>query len=288
MVYTGFADEASNDLDDQIRATKELEWHHISLRTIGAQNIHELDQEKFEDVVRALEASKIVVSEFGTLIGNWSKSIYSSWKETEEEIKRCIPRMHRLGVDYARVMSYAQETWGEDQRRKERYKRTKEIVRLFKEEGLTALHENCMNYGGFSASHTLELLNEAPDLKLVFDTGNPIFQKDRSKTPPYPWQSTWEFYEQVKEAVVHFHIKDAVMEEDEVSYRYPGEGVGDVKRIIEDLINENYEGYLAIEPHMGKVFHDEFSDDNVQYQMSNYVEYGQKLSTLVEGVKSNL
>ena len=41
--------------------------------------------------------------------------------------------------------------------------------------------KNCMNYGGMSWQHTLELVNALPGLKLVYDTGNPVFARDRSK-----------------------------------------------------------------------------------------------------------
>jgi len=56
----------------------------------------------------------------------------------------------------------------------ERIKRLSEITKRFTNAGLTVAHENCMNYGGFSADHTLELIEAVPDLKLIFDTGNPV------------------------------------------------------------------------------------------------------------------
>jgi len=285
MIYTGFTDEASNLIEDQIMATEALSWDFLSLRTVEGGNIHDVSDEEFEGLKHMMEQSGLRVSEFGTLIGNWSKSIHDRWEITENEIRRCIPRMHALDVKYARVMSYAQEPWGENQHRKERYKRLKETVKLFNAEGLVAVHENCMNYGGFSAEHTLELLNEVPDLQLVFDTGNPIFQKDRSKPAPHPWQNAWEFYEKVKAAVVHVHIKDAKVKDGQVTYHYPGEGDAHLGLILKDLMESDYKGFLAIEPHMGKVFHDEFEDGNTVDQIKNYITYGEKLEQLVESVK---
>ena len=58
------------------------------------------------------------------------------------------------------------------------------------------VHENCMNYGGMSWQHTLEL-QYLPGLKLVYDTGNPVFARDRSKEGN-PWQDPWEFYQENK------------------------------------------------------------------------------------------
>ena len=71
-------------------------------------------------------------------------------------------------------------------------------------------HENCMNYGGMSTSHALKLQNEIPQMKWVFDTGNPVFNADRSAPRPYPRQDAWSFYQALKENIVHVHIKDGI------------------------------------------------------------------------------
>ena len=39
MFLTGFADEASHDLKEQIRATEELGWKFIETRAIGEKNL---------------------------------------------------------------------------------------------------------------------------------------------------------------------------------------------------------------------------------------------------------
>jgi len=55
---------------------------------------------------------------------------------------------------------------------------------MFLDAGLQPVHENCMNYGGMSWQHALELLDKCPGLKWVFDTGNPIFNPDRPSQGP--------------------------------------------------------------------------------------------------------
>ncbi len=291
MKLSGFTDEAADDLAGQVQATKDLGWQYLSARTINGKNIHDLSEAAFESVVQTLQENDILVAEFGTLIGNWGKSIQSDFEITREEVERCIPRMQRLGVKYARIMSYAQETWGQDQYETERFRRLKAITGRFIDAGLTPVHENCMNWGGFSAEHTLRLLEAVPDLKLVFDTGNPIFQRDRSKPEPFPWQDPWEFYQQVKHAVVHVHVKDAQMENEagEPVYKMPGEGEAQIEKILTDLFKNGYEGFIAIEPHLGKVFHqtDEVVDDSTRrYQL--YIEAGRKLEKMIENIRQNL
>jgi len=290
MKLTGFTDEAASGIDRQIQVTKELGWNYLSARMIDGKNIHDLAQEAFEKVCHKLEKADIKVAEFGTMIGSWAKTIHSDWELTIAEVERCIPRMQRLGVQYARVMSYAQCTWGKEQYEQERFRRLREINKRFADAGLTTVHENCMNWGGFSADHTLRLLEEVPTLKLVFDTGNPVFQRDRSKSPPYPWQNALEFYHQVKHAIAHIHIKDGIMhqEEGEPEYTFAGEGQGYTKAIIRDLLASDYDGFIAIEPHIGKVFHASEQESDPQKEYDLYLEYGQRFEVLIEECRAVL
>jgi len=251
---------------------------------IDGKNIHDLPEDTFQKVCEQLETANIKVAEFGTMIGSWAKTIHSDWEITVAEINRCIPRMKRLGVRFARIMSYAQCPWGEEQFEQERFRRLREINSRFADAGLTAVHENCMNWGGFSAAHTLRLLEEIPRLQLVFDTGNPVFQRDRSKPAPYPWQNALEFYHQIKHAIAHVHIKDGIMlqEEGDPEYTFAGQGQGYTKEIVADLLANSYTGFFAIEPHIGKVFHSKEQASNPQKEYELYLEYGQRFEQLVE------
>ena len=42
MYLTGFADEASQDLEKQIQVTKELGWNAIEARSVWGTNIHDI------------------------------------------------------------------------------------------------------------------------------------------------------------------------------------------------------------------------------------------------------
>lgn len=282
---TGFADEASRDIDLQIRATKDLGWSAISTRMVGNMNIHDMPEEDFLAAATKLDAAGITVPEFGSAIGNWGKKISSDFAITLAEIDRAIPRMKRLGTPMIRIMSYAQEPWGEDQDEAERFQRLREIVKRFADEGITAVHENCMNWGGFSAEHSLRLVEEVPGLKLVFDTGNPVFQLDRSKPEPFPWQDPLDFWLKVKEHVAHIHIKDCmnpVSADVEPDYTMPGEGQAKLREILADAHKSGYKGWIAIEPHVATVFHapdPSAVDWNQCY--SSYVEYGRRFVRLI-------
>jgi sugar phosphate isomerase/epimerase len=122
-----------------------------------------------------------------------------------------------------------------------------------------------------------------PGLKLAFDTGNPVFTDDRGQPKPYPKQSAWDFYRQVRGHVAYVHIKDGrwAVAEKKTVYTFPGEGVADVRRIVKDLIDRGYAGGISIEPHLAVVHHDKSitSSDDIRY--ANYVEYGQRMQAII-------
>lgn len=286
MILSGISDEAGPSLDTQIKAHKELGWEHISIRNIEGTNIHDLSEKDFDVAAGKLEDAGMQVIEFASLIGNWAKSVEVEFDVTIGEINRAIPRMNRLGCKMVRVMSYAQEPWGENQHAEERFRRLRAIIRRFDEAGITAIHENCMNYGGFSTMHTLRLLKEVPNLKLVFDTGNPVFQLDRSKPEPFPWQDPMEFYEAVKGHIAHVHVKDCLNpkegETEPEKYTMPGEGQAQIPQILEALKRDNYQGAIAIEPHVATVFHVKDGQEVDEQQCyDSYVEYGKRFEKMV-------
>lgn len=289
MYLTGFADEAAADLDGQIKATKTLGWSNIESRNISGTNIHEISDGEFETVCGKLADAGISVNCFGSAIANWASEITTEFDITLDQVKCAIPRMQKLGTKLIRIMSYARlkDNEPDDQAEDERFRRLRAIKMMFDDAGITVVHENCMNYGGLSFEHTLKMIEHVPGLRLVFDTGNPVFNDDHSKPKPYPKQSSWEFYSNVKEHISYIHIKDCVWnaEKGDADYTYPGEGDGDVKRILADLIGGGYDGGISIEPHLAAVFHDKSVKASPEEMMSTYIEYGKRLETLLKEIK---
>jgi sugar phosphate isomerase/epimerase len=290
MYLTGFADEAAGDIDGQIAATKELGWKNIEARNISGRNIHDIPEDQFAEVSGKLRSAGVQINCFGSAIANWGKSIEAPFDSSLAEAKRAIPRMQALGTKLIRIMSLAvrKNCGPDDQMEEERFRRLRELVKMFSDAGLTCLHENCMNYGGMGAVYTLRLIDAVPGLRLVFDTGNPIFTDDYSKKAPYPKQSAWEFYSSVREHVAYIHIKDGIWDEatGKMTYTFAGDGKGDVKRILKDLLGRGYNGGISIEPHLSVVFHDEAVRDEAQARRANYVEYGRRLMNLLADIKS--
>ncbi len=301
MYYSGFADEAASSIEDQIKATQELGWQNIESRSVDGVNLTDVSDAQFESISEKLDSAGVKVNCFGSAIANWSKDPRSpqDFQESKAALERAIPRMQRLGTRYLRGMSFkiikdAQPDSPEIE--KLVFEKVRALVKLCEDAGVLYLHENCMNYGGLSHTHTLRLLDaiQSPNFRLVFDTGNPIGSDRRMGKPPYPKQSAWEFYTNVREFIEYVHIKDCkfIAETDGLfpvlEYTFPGEGDGDVLKIITHLLQSGYDGGLSIEPHLGSiVFHETGTgklDSEEVIRYTNYVEYGRRFMQLVKEI----
>ena len=286
MYMTGFADEAATGIEGQIRATKTLGWKFIESRNVDGKNLHDIPDEAFDKVCAGLQKAGVRVNCFGSAIANWGKQITEPFDASLAEARRAIPRMKRLGTKLVRIMSFAvlKGRGPDDQMHEERFRRVQELYRMFTGEGLMPVHENCMNYGGMGWPYPLRLLERVPGLKLVFDTGNPVGSEDMARPEPRPRQSAWEFYEHVRDHVAYVHIKDGVYDpvNGKVRFTFPGEGEGDVRRIVADLIGRGYEGGISIEPHMAVVHHDGSVKSPDELRFDTYVEYGRRMERMTE------
>lgn len=293
---SGFADEAADALDGQIAATKELGWQWIEARGVGGLNLHDLDEAAFDAACEKLSDSRIGVNCLGSTIANWGKDVAEDFSATMATVHRSIARMKRLGTKYIRIMSYKlyfteSGALAIDQRAAARIARLRDICGAFAAEGIIPVHENCLNYGGISYRHTLELLEAVPDMKLVFDTGNPnltpdFSAKEGARQEELPNQDAWTAWKMLKSHVVHIHVKDGYRDPEtgREHYVYPGDGPCRVREILADCVASGYDGWLTIEPHMAVVFHDASVSSKDDVRRNNYVEYGKRLEKMLESI----
>jgi sugar phosphate isomerase/epimerase len=294
MTLTGISDEAGNTIDAQLRATRELGWKHLEMRGVEVPgfpkaNFHDIPDKAFDIAAEKLQEAGINVYCFGSTVMNWAKKVTDPFDVTLGEVRRCIPRMQRLGTRYVRIMSFKPAD-SDEHIPPAVFQRAREVSKMFLDAGITPVHENCMNYGGMSWQHALQLLENVPGLKWVFDTANPVFNADRAKPKPWPKQDPWEFWTHVRSHVVHIHIKDAIWNatKNDADYTWPGEGHGRVREILKDAFARGYDLGISIEPHMVVVFHDPHSKGNDDAMRENYVQYGRRIETLIREIKAEL
>lgn len=304
LYFSGFADEAADSIEKQIKVTKELGWEHIEARNIDGTNITDITEEKFEKVYKELEKNRIKVNCFGSAVASWGKNPRdeNSYTHSRKELKRAIPRMQKLGTKMIRGMSFGipKEL---DSRNPELEKRIiselKKLTAMCEDAGITYVHENCMNYFSQSYEHMDYLLNEiqSPNFKIVFDTGNPVMADNKMGAKPYQKQTSWQAYQHLRDRIAYVHIKDCVFKEDtggifpEMDYKFAGKGDGQVKKIIKDLLENGYNGGFSIEPHMGAVYHDQNKNkekNTKKVKYNTYLEYGKRFMKLMDKIKKEI
>lgn len=323
MYYTGFADEVSQNIDDQIRATLALGWKSIEMRGVSGKNLTELSDAEFDAVCQKTAAAGITVNSFGSAIANGRnvKPGEDEFATAIAEMKRALPRMKRMGSKMIRGMSFKLPGPGDhfgSTYEKSVLSTIRTLAQLCADAGVVYVHENCSGYGSLSPEHTLRLVAAAasPGFGLVFDTGNPVGSSWVKGEQPWGPLGSWDFYEKVKEHVVYFHMKDALMAApaknagEEVHpggyvasreaaaasgkapekvkvHVFPGEGEGDVKKILADLFKRGYDGGISIEPHVKPEQYTRrpfpFPAESERFNM--YVDYGRAAKALVESIK---
>lgn len=280
MKLTGFADEAGPALADQIRAHRQLGWDTIEMRTVDGPNFVSLDEAAYRRCRDELRAAGMGVSCFGSAIANWARKISGDFQQDLDDLRRAAPRMRELGVRLIRVMSYPNDGLSGPEWFKEAVRRLKELARIAEGEGVILAHENCSGYGGQSPRALGELLAavDSPAFQTAFDTGNPPAHDPEHCAEGY----TWEFYQVARPRLAHLHVKDARPGADgKPEFCFPGEGVGDVRRVLADLAAAGYDGYVSIEPHLKGAVHLGEQAGKAASAFEVYLEYGRRAARLV-------
>lgn len=283
MFYSGIADEAGRDLEMQIRAHQELGWDHIELRMVGESQFTDVSDQQFDQIVAALDAADLKVSCFASAIANWATKITEPLENALTTLDRAIPRMHRLGTPFIRVMGWPNDGLSDDEWRAEAVSRMKELAKRAADGGVTLVLENCDGWPSTSPEAIGEFfgLVDSPALKAVYDTGNPAGHN----------HDTWQCYQAAKPHIVYVHIKAHTGPQPDGSagdHVYPDEpSRSKVLETLVDLFAGGYDGGISIEPHLKTVIDKDkrISDAEAAYQ--TYVEYGRRTMKLVEQAKSD-
>jgi sugar phosphate isomerase/epimerase len=293
MRYSGYADEAADSLAGQIDATRRLGWDDIELRRVDGTPVFALSEDAFDRMVGTLAEAQMRVHCLGSTIANGARRFDDPQESSLAEAIALVPRMRRLGTRYVRLMSWPllENKSLAEQLSNQRIESLRQICARFIDAGMVPVHENCGNWGGLGARFSQELVAAIPGLKLVFDPGNAVRDRDGAAAQPadgsVPRLSAWHFYREVREHVVHVHVKDAISYADGTfRWCWPGEGHAELPRILADLFSRGYDQVLTIEPHLFTGSHHGLPAEEAKAR--TYVEYGFRTMAMVGQVFASL
>lgn len=236
---SGFADEYSMNLTEQINGFKALGIDNLELRFIDGVNVSKFTDEQVEEIKEKLDEANIGVSAIGSPIGKINLS--DDFDAHLALAERVFKTANMLGVKNIRVFSFYLDGRERDECFNEVVERMGALLDLADKYGVILCHENEAKIYGESPEYCLKLLEHfGGRLRAVFDMGN--FLLDGNK----PFETG---YKLLKNYIEYFHIKDATIDKVIVSC---GEGDADIKKIFATFKADypDRDVFISLEPHL--------------------------------------
>ncbi len=235
---TGFADEISPDLNEQITGIKGLGMSHIEMRGVDGDNLIFHSDSKVKEIKKRLDAEGIALSALGSPLGKIQ--ITDPFEKHFDEFKRAVEIAHMMETSNIRMFSFYVPEGKEKEYKDEVFERLGKFVDYAKSNDVVLLHENEKGIYGEKAPECRELMEEfyGEHFEAIFDFANFVQVS----------QDTLEAYELLKDYIVYIHVKDALSKDGSV---VPvGLGDGNVPEILGKLFDHGFNGYLSLEPHL--------------------------------------
>ncbi len=243
---TGFADEISRDLGEQIDLLTSLGIKHVEFRSAWGTKVLDLTPEQLDRAKGMLDAAGIGVSSVGSDIGKIQ--ITDPFEAHLARTAHAVEVAKFFGAPYIRMFSFFVPE-GEDPTpyRDEVMARTRAMVDLAEAGGVTMLHENEKDIFGDTPERVVDLMTtiDSPNYRAIFDPANYVQCGVRPVDEAYPLVRPYTDY-------VHCKDASATVVVDGLNKVLPsGEGDGQFRELIAALKADGYDGFFSLEPHLG-------------------------------------
>lgn len=238
---SGFADEISDDINEQCRTFRDLGLRHMEVRSAWGTNVLDLDDDQLSVIVRLLTEHNLNVSSIGSPIGK----IY-----LDEDFTAHLARMRRaagvarwLGARYVRIFSFFMRSGVDpDSCRDEVVRRLAQLARIAETHDVVLIHENEKDIYGDTPARCRDLVESVASdhLRATWDPANFV----QVGCAPYD-----EGYDLLRPYLVYMQIKDAVALTGAIVPA--GQGEGQVRETIRALRADEFDGFFSLEPHLG-------------------------------------
>lgn len=230
LIVSGFADEYSPSLSEQLEGFKKLGISCMEPRMLDGKNIADLTEAELHDLSARLEQAGIKVTAIGSPIGKIRPE--EDFEQHLERAENAFKTAARLGAPFCRVFSF----YGLEEA--EVFARMERLLELADRYGITLCHENEAGIYGESPESCLKLLQQfGGRLKAVFDGGNFVLGGYDAK----------KAYDLLQPYVAYFHIKDA----SNGVILPAGEGDAAIAELLHRHLTEiGGEVVVSLEPHL--------------------------------------
>lgn len=242
FTITGFADEISDDLDEQIRVLSANGISHMELRGIDGKNVADFTLDEAAAYKQRLDEAGISVSSIGSPIGKIA--ITDEFAPHLVKFRHVLELAKIFGSPYVRVFSFFMADEDSPRYEAEVIRRWRAFMAAAAEyPEITLLHENEKGIYGDVPERCLTLMQsiDSPQLRVAFDPANFV----QCGVEVYP-----HAFDLLAPYIVYVHVKDAHYADKQVTPA--GYGDGHVAAVLQRLVADNYQGFLSLEPHLSE------------------------------------
>jgi sugar phosphate isomerase/epimerase len=234
-----FADEISQDLDEQLDTLERLSIRSIELRGVWGKNALDLDAREIDEVHATCRDRGFTIPVIGSPIGKIG--IREDFEAHLERLDKALALAERFDAAVRVFSFYIPEGDDPQAHREAVLHRMEALVARAGERDVKLFHENESDIYGESPERCRDLIDSigSPSLRVCFDAANFIVKGYR------PWPDAWDI---LADSVEHVHIKDARSQDRSICPA--GEGDADYVSILEALRQKEYSGLLTLEPHL--------------------------------------
>jgi sugar phosphate isomerase/epimerase len=237
---TGFADEISPELEEQLETLAQESMGYMELRSVWNTNVLDLSDDELDRIKSATAQHGIGISSIGSPIGK--VPVTDPFGPHLERFRRALYAADVMESPYVRVFSFfVPEGQEPGHYREEVIDRMGIMAGEAENSGVTLLHENEKEIYGDVPSRCLEILAGvgSPALRAAWDAANFV----QCGVRPYT-----EGYASLRPYVEYVHVKDALSGSDSVVPA--GEGDGQLPDTLSALRASGFDGFFSLEPHL--------------------------------------
>ena len=224
-----FADEATNELYGQIEALIRNNIKYLELRNVNGTNVKNITEEQAIEYARVFKEKGITIYSIGSPVGKVDINV--DFDEYLKEVEHVFRLAKIFETKKIRMFSF----YNAINDREKVISYLNKLTLLAKEYGVELYHENEKDIYGEKVNEVIDILDNVPLLKSVYDPANYLQAgEDSNKTLDLMHNRT-----------DYFHIKDVIVETGELVPA--GYGDGNILELINRIKDDKV---LSLEPHL--------------------------------------
>lgn len=237
-ILSAFADEAGASLDEQIAALQRNGIRYMEIRSVDGLNICKTPLETVAEYKKKLDEAGIKVMTIGSCIGKLN--LNDNYEEHIAMFLHTLGVAKILGASRIRMFSvFLPQDGNAAAYRDQVHAWMKEMLDIAEPTGIALYHENEKDIYGDVACRVRDLMDTFGDrMQFIFDPANFV----------QCGCNTLEVYDELKDGLAYFHIKDAKASDNEVVPA--GSGDGNIGAILRDYAKDHQNTMLTLEPHL--------------------------------------